>query len=640
MAKPNKNHKLLLQAFSLFQNGNLDDAKSICEDVLKTDPNSVDANHLYGVILLHKKFFKESLPFFERALRNDDKHAKIWSNQSLALSGLERLDDALASVDRAIKLDPSLMEALYNKANILLKVDRTNEALELLDIYIQANPKNYFVRFIRANALRKIDQFELAIEEYHRIIALKPDFIEALLNLGLSLSDTGNYEESLDYFNKVLLIKDDFSECHINKGATLERMGLYQEAYQCFLDALRINPNSIDALLNCGITLEKLGRLEESIQFYDQLIELDHANQAAYFNRGYVLEKLQRLDESIKNYDKAIELEPSKSDTYWNRSLVLLCKGDYERGWAEYENRLKLKMAESHYLTNRLQGLAWNGSPAAIKDKVLLVRSEQGMGDTIQFCRYVKYLAKMGAKVILQVQKPLYQLLQDLEGVGLLIHEGHPLPVFDLYCNLMSLPFLLRTTIETIPSEIPYLKASPDKVREWDERLGPRINGVKRVGLVWSGGFRPDRPDLWLLNKRRNIELSKLKGFRTEGIEFHSLQKGELPEAELVVLYLQSWDGPNIVNHADQLTDFTETAALLENLDLLISVDTSTAHLAGALGKPVWLMNRFDTCWRWFLDRDDSPWYPSFRIFRQKGYDDWSAVIEEVERALRVFAKN
>jgi hypothetical protein len=228
-------------------------------------------------------------------------------------------------------------------------------------------------------------------------------------------------------------------------------------------------------------------------------------------------------------------------------------------------------------------------------------------------------------------------VLQGLEGLENLNSDADPHPEFDYYCNLMSLPLLLKTTVETIPNEIPYLKADPDKVKAWADRLGPKVS--KRVGLVWSGGFRPDRPDLWLLNRRRNIELIQLIGLKTEGIEFHSLQKGELPEAELVVQHLQNWDGPKIINHADLLTDFTETAALIENLDLLISVDTSTPHLAGALGKPVWLMNRFDTCWRWFLHRSDSPWYPTFRIFRQKSYDDWTPVVKEVKVALDEFAK-
>jgi tetratricopeptide (TPR) repeat protein len=628
---------LLAHAFSTFQKGDLDKAQATCQQILLKEPESIDVNHLLGVIYLQKQMFAKALPFFDLVISKDRLQIKVWSNRSLVLAGLRRFQEALVSVDKAIELDPLFAEAFYNKANILLKQDRLKDALPCLDRFIAINPKSHFVFFLKGNTLRQLDLFEEAIDCYRMSIELEPNFVEALLNLGLSLSDTGNFEDSIIYFDRVLSINPNFHECHINKGATLERMGKFEQALECFHDSLKINPASKDSLLNCGITLEKLGRLEEAINFYDQLIALDDKNQSAHFNRGYVLEKLQKLDDAIKSYDKAIELEPNKVDAYWNRSLVYLCKGDYERGWVEYENRLKLKMAENHYWTSQLKQYGWNGEPFIIKDKTLLVRSEQGLGDTIQFCRYVKSLSEMGANVVFQVQKPLIGLLKDLDGISQIIHEEDPVPEFDYICNLMSLPLLFKTQMDTIPSNIPYIKADPERVKFWDKKLGKKIQ--KRVGLVWSGGFRPDRPDLWLLNKRRNITLAQLLNLKTEGVEFHSLQKGELPEAELVVLYLQNWDGPDIINHADLLTDFTETAALLENLDLLISVDTSTAHLAGALGKPVWLMNRFDTCWRWFLDRSDSPWYPTFRIFRQKSYDDWSSVVEEIKEALIQFSK-
>jgi hypothetical protein len=329
----------------------------------------------------------------------------------------------------------------------------------------------------------------------------------------------------------------------------------------------------------------------------------------------------------------AIALNPEKLDTQWNRSLLLLCSGDYENGWKEYEKRLLLKQAVFHYDRVQLKDYEWQGLKQSLQNKTILLRSEQGLGDTIQFCRYVSVLSEMGAKVILEVQPPLLNLLKNVEGLSQIISLGQPVPAFDYYCNLMSLPFLMETSIDSIPNKMPYLFAEIDKVEHWRKKLGPKIG--KRVGLVWSGGFRPDQPELWPINKRRNIELIKLEGFKTDGIEFHSLQKGELPEAELVVLHLKGWDGPKIINHADSLNDFTDTAALIAHLDLVISVDTSTAHLAGALGKPVWLMNRFDTCWRWFLDREDSPWYPTFRIFRQSFPNDWDSVVQKIANELK-----
>lgn len=630
--------RLLAHAFSTFQKGDLDKAQATCQQILLKEPESIDVNHLLGVIYLQKQMFSEALEFIDKAMAGGGSNAKFLSNRSLALSGLGRFEEAILAVDNSIKLDPLFAESFYNRSNILMKVERFNEALHDLDKFIALKPNHYIAMYVRANLLKKLGHADLAMAAYKQVIKLKPDFIEAMLNIGLLLADRGSLEESMTFFDKVISMRPDIYECYVNKGALLERMGKFEDAYNSFKKALTLNPNAKDALLNTGIVSQKLGKLQESLDCYNQLIELDPKNLGAYFNRGYVNERLQRLDNSINDYSKAIELAPDHWDAYWNRALAILCKGDYERGWLEYENRFKLAMAANFYSKGESKHSLWNGDSQLIQGKVLLVFAEQGLGDTIQFCRYVKHLSNMGAKVVFQVQRPLINLLKKLDGVSEIIYEGEQLPEFDYFCYLMSLPLLLKTNIDSIPNKIPYLNACPEKVKFWAEKLGPKIN--KRVGLVWSGGFRPDRPDLWLLNRRRNIELVKLLSLKTEGIEFYSLQKGELPEAELVVLHLQNWDGPKIINQADCLNDFTDTAALIANLDLLITVDTSTAHLAGALGKPVWLMNRFDTCWRWLLDRSDSPWYPTFRIFRQESPDDWAPVIGKIQQELQNFAKS
>lgn len=626
------------EAATFLQQGNPDKALEICKKILAKEPKSFEANQIAGVVSLQKGLFENALDYLDRALKVDNQNVRIWSNRSLAFSGLKRFKDAHLSADKAISLNSQFPEALYNKATIYIKEERLNDAVEYLDKFIQLKPDHYLAIFLKSDLLRKLEKFDQAILACKQVVELKPDFSNALINLGQLLSDQERYEEALIYLEKALKIEPNFPAIYNNIGVTLERMGKFAEAHEYFSKAIKLNPKFTEALLNCGVVLEKLSRLEEAVQHYNQILASDNKNAAAYFNRATCLERLQKLDGSIADYNRVIELEPKKEkDALWNRSLVMLCKGDYEFGWREYENRLKLDYAQSFYDTERLKAFNWHGDPKILHGKRLLVRAEQGLGDTLQFCRYTKHLATMGAKVILRVQKPLINVLQGLEGLENLNSDADPYPEFDYYCNLMSLPLLLDTRIETIPNEMPYLKADPEKVKAWADRLGPKVN--KRVGLVWSGGFRPDRPDLWLLNRRRNIELIQLIGLKTDGIEFHSLQKGELPEAELVVQHLQNWDGPKIINHADLLTDFTETAALLENLDLLISVDTSTPHLAGALGKPVWLMNRYDTCWRWFLHRSDSPWYPTFRIFRQKSYDDWAPVVKDVKAALDEFAK-
>ncbi len=631
------NLPLIEKATHLLQKGDQEQALDICKKILNKDPESFEANHIAGIVSLQKGFFEVALDFFDKALVEGGTHAVVWSNRSLALSGLKRFDEAMSSVNKSLKLDPNFADAFYNKAVIFIKLDCINEAIDNLNKFINQKPNHALAIFLKADLLRKLEKNDLAIDALKEALRIKPNYLEAMFNLGQLLSDSERYEESILYFDKLIELNPKIPEVFSNKGVTLERMGKFQDAKKYFEEALKLQPDHKLTIQNYGIVFEKLGQLESAITQHNKLISMDKSDAVAYFNRACCYERLQKLDQAIEDYSRSIELDPNKTDAQWNRSLTLLCKGDYEKGWFEYEKRLRLGQAKNFYLPSSYDQFKWNGDKELILGKRLMVRAEQGLGDTIQFCRYVKQLSQLGAIVILRVQKPLMNILRCLEGVSELSNEEGSYPEFDYYCNLMSLPFLLRTSIHSIPNEIPYLKADVDKVKVWADRLGPKVN--KRVGLVWSGGFRPDRPDLWLLNRRRNIELIQLFGLKTEGIEFHSLQKGELPEAELVVQHLQNWDGPKIINHAYQLTDFTETAALIENLDLLISVDTSTPHLAGALGKPVWLMNRFDTCWRWFLHRSDSPWYPTFRIFRQKSYDDWIPVIEEVKTALDEFAK-
>jgi hypothetical protein len=251
------------------------------------------------------------------------------------------------------------------------------------------------------------------------------------------------------------------------------------------------------------------------------------------------------------------------------------------------------------------------------------------LGDRIQFCRYAKLVADLGATVIFETESQLKDLLGSLDGVAQVVERGNALPDFDYHCPLLSLPRAFRTTLSSIPAHVPYIKSNVGKVVYWKEQLGERKTKL-RVGLVWSGGFRPNRPELWSANNRRNIPLAALAPLKHLDIQFYSLQKGQPAESELTELTAGDWNGPDIIDFTCQLHDFSDTAALIENLDLVIAVDTSTSHLAGALGKPVWILNRRDSCWRWLLGRNDSPWYPTVRLYRQRAPGDWDDVVQRV----------
>jgi tetratricopeptide (TPR) repeat protein len=382
--------------------------------------------------------------------------------------------------------------------------------------------------------------------------------------------------------------------------------------------------------------LKGLGQLASALASYDRGLAIQPESAAAHSNRGALLTELHEWNVALASCDLAIAIAPGYADAHFNRSLCLLLTGDWLRGWAGFEWRLQSSQAKKAGETPRaFAAKRWDGQEP-LAGKAILLHGEQGLGDTIQFVRYAKLVADLGTKVVLEVQPPLIGLLSGLDGISHLAAQGDSLPPYDLHCPLMSLPFAFGTTPATVPALIPYLKAPSKKVDEWSNRLGEKTK--PRVGIVWSGGFRPNHPEQWLVNGRRNIPLRMLTAWRHPGVEFYSLQKGEPAESELAQCIASHWDGPGVHDVASHLKDFTDTAALIENLDLTVTVDTSVAHLAAALGKPVWMLNRFDSCWRWLLDRSDSPWYPTMRLYRQEGPGDWEGVVKRVKTDLDTLA--
>ena len=406
--------------------------------------------------------------------------------------------------------------------------------------------------------------------------------------------------------------------------------GRYAQAAGCLARAVAANPGHAEGHKNLGTALANLQRHEEAAASYGHAIALDASSAESHFNRGAVLHLLKRHAEEAQSYERAIALRPDYAEAHYNLGLCLLLKGDLARGWQEFEWRWKIASLRGNW-----RGFAqplWLGD-APLAGKTILLHGEQGMGDSLQFCRYAGKVRDLGARVILEVPAPLVALLGTLDGVAQVVASASPLPAFDFHCPMMSLPLAFGTVLESIPAQQRYVHSDAGKVAQWRNRLGERTR--PRVGLVWSGGFRPDQPHVREVSLRRNVGLRALAPLRNAGIEFYSLQKGRLAESELFEAVKQGWDGPEIVDLTADIGDFSDTAALIENLDLVITVDTSTAHLAAALGKPVWLLNRFDTCWRWLLDRDDSPWYPTLRQFRQTRPGEWDEPVARVGEALR-----
>jgi tetratricopeptide (TPR) repeat protein len=582
----------LRQGVALHQQGLFAEAELIYRDVLQQEPTSFEAMHLLGVIALQARKTREAVELIAKAITLNPAVATAHCNLGSALIALQRYPEALARFDKAIALNGDLADAHAN----------------------------------RAAALNALKQHEQALASCDRAIALKPDYPEAHNNRAHALNALKRHDEAVASCDKAIALRPNNPEAHNNRGNALNALARHEEAIASYDTAIAYAPKYAEAWNNRGNALLHLGRAEDASASYDQAIAIRPDYAEAYSNRGNALSALQRCEAALASYDRAIALKPDYAEACFNKSILLLLMGRFAEGWRLYEWRKKraIPVAARDY-----QQPLWLGE-TDIAGKTILLYEEQGLGDTIQFCRYAALVAKRGARVVLEVPPQLTRLVADLSGVAQIVETGRPLPAFDLHCPLLSLPLAFKTELATIPAAIPYLKADPDKSRAWKEKLGARTK--LRVGLVWSGGIRPNQPVS--VNKRRNIPLARFAALKHPEFEFYSLQKGRPGESELAELKRSHWNGPDIRDFTGALGDFSDTAAFMDNLDLIITVDTAAAHLAGAMGKAVWILNRFDTDWRWLLERTDSPWYPTARLYRQDKAGDWEPVIARVRTDL------
>jgi tetratricopeptide (TPR) repeat protein len=576
------------------------------------------------------------------------------NNLGLILDKQGKHDDAIALLDKTASIAPNAAEVHFNLGNIVKALGNLPQAIERYRKALSIDPNLVDAHLNLGSALQTEDKLDEAIASYRRALAIKPDYVLAYNNLGLALGKRKEYEEAIALFEKALDIDPDDPVVHNNLGHVLLAQDKLDASTRHIRRALEIKPDHAEAFYNLGNALTRKYELETvlvnenkarsndakaplaeqnlpeaAIECFRKAVSIKPDYAAAYCNLGAALQVRGRIDEAIDCYHQALAIDPELATAHWNESLCLLLTGDFNKGWEKYEWRWKnkqLKKPPTEFVQPR-----WHGKES-LQGKTILLWGEQGLGDTIQFCRYATKVAAQGATVLLSAPAALKPLLARMPSISAIITEGETLPDSDYHCSLMSLPFAFDTTIDTIPADVPYLHADPVKCRQWQTQL-QQHTGL-RVGLVWSGGFRPDQPEIWSTNERRNIPLRKLAPLNLPGIDFFSLQIGDYGVRQLTELREASWDGPAIIDYTDAIADFSDTAALIDNLDLVICVDTSTAHLAGAMGKPVWILNRFDTCWRWLLERSDSPWYPSARLFRQPTPGDWDSVIADVADAL------
>jgi hypothetical protein len=607
---PHQNPRIQ-EALALHQAGRLAEAAELMKQLLNFFPKNTQLLTHLGTLYLQQGNAEQGVRLLEKSLQITPQQPMALLNLANGMVALKRFEDALVQYERAIAMQPT-PEAYFNRGTTLQKLDKPLEALGSFDRALTLKPDFAEAYIHRGLSLQILKRTEEALRNFDRGIALKPGIAEVHFFRGNAFMELKRGEEALACFNQAVSLQPGYAEAYNNRGAVLQDMDRLGDALASYESAIAVQPAKPEAYNNRGTVLRKLKRLKEALAAHNQAIALKPDYAEAHNNRGSVLQELKRFDEALAAHDLAITLNPDYVEAYWNKALLKLLMGDYKDGWRLYEWRVKPRT-----FTQPL----WKGEEP-LDEKTLLVHTEQGFGDVIQYCRYAPLLEKRGAKVVFEAPGALIPVLSTLSGSITLVESGKPLPSFDLYCPMMSLPLAFQTTLESIPAEIPYLFASPDKKTAWLQKLGKKSS--PRIGLAWSGKA------LHSNDHNRSIELETLRPLLDLPFEFHSLQKEYRKEdqAKLAKLFL-------LKDHHLELNDFSDTAALISEMDLIISVDTSVAHLAGAMGKPLWILLPYLPDYRWLLDRADSPWYPMATLFRQPARDDWKAVVSEVVQRIQ-----
>lgn len=565
--------------------GRLAEAEAAYRQILAADPKQPDALHLLGVIALQVGKADIAVELIGQAIRHHDRNAAYFSNLGTALRRLGRFDEALDVCRRAVDIAPGFVDAYNNLANSAMDKQLYDEAAEAL----------------------------------RRLLAQRPALVDQRLLLGRALILAGRPAEAADELRDLLERQPGLSAACVNLGVALRKLGRPAEAVAVYRKGLAATPDDTALLSNLGSTLDGEGRGSEAVALFHRAIARQPDFADAHVNLSVALRDLNRLEEAGAAAREAIRLKPDSAEAHTNLGHTRLLLGDLEQGFAEYEWRFRLPDFSS---PKRSFGVpVWDGGPLA--GRTLLVHDEQGVGDGINFIRYVPLLKERGARVVVEVNTQLVRLFQGVEGADAVVGRFTPLPPVDASVSLLSVPRLLGTRVDTIPAKVPYLKAEPALLESWGERLAS-VPG-RKVGIVWAGS--PEHRN----DRNRSLALESLAPLgQVPGVCLVSVQKG--PAAARLE---RPVPGMDVLDLGREIRDFADTAAILMHFDLLISVDTSVAHLAAALGRPVWTLLPFAPDWRWLMDREDTPWYPTMRLFRQARAGDWDGVLARVAAALR-----
>jgi tetratricopeptide (TPR) repeat protein len=576
------------QALAFHRAGLLNEAEQLYRQVLTTHPKSFDCQHLLGVITYQRGDYA----------------------------------DAIAQIDLALKINADVADAHLNRGNALKKLKQLDEALESYDRAAALKPDDPMILNSRGSVLRELLRFSDALADFDAAVALKPDFSEAFNNRANTYKDLELFDAALADYGHAIALNRHNADALSNRGNLYKRLERYDEALADYDQAVAREPRNAEAAYNRGTALLDLDRPDAALAELDRAVALRSTYVEALYNRGIALMNLKRIDDALADYGRVIALEPDHHNAHWNRSLCNLMLGRYREGWVDYERRIETDTVLMPWQNcGRPQ---WTGS-RDVAGKTVFLHAEQGFGDSIMAARYVSRVKELGARIVVGLPAALAPVMEQIGGIEVVTRE-EAVPPFDLHCPLMSLPRAFDTTVETIPADVPYLRAPTAHLETWRARL-PQHGGL-RVGINWAGrsDFRWD--------KVRSIGLTRmLPLLAARNVRFFALQR-DLHDGDAELLR----GHPHVTPLGHDIESFADTAAIISHLDLVISSDTSVVHLAGALGKPVWVLLHYAPDWRWLLDRTDSPWYPTARLFRQAKIGDWSGVVDAVTAELASLA--
>ncbi len=609
------------------QGGNLAQAEPLYRQILHADPANAGALHLLGLLAHQTGHGDAALALLRQASALDTGVAGVHFNLGIVLMGQQQFAEAAASFRQTLQCDPGHVEAYINLGNAYLSQGQPADAALCYQQAIRIQPVRADAYINLGNAHLAQGNPSAAIEAYREALRINPQHAHGQANLGSALFNQGQLDEAAVCFRAALKLDPANVKALCHLGDILVLLRQYSQATDCYRQVLRLNPEHLQARTHLGRALYWLGQFAEATDCFQGVLNINPNHPEALNNLGLALRDQGRIAEAEQAFQRALDLDFGQGVALWNRCLLRLLQGKFTEGWPDFEQRWQLSGAEKR----SFQQPRWDGSP--LDGKTVLVFAEMGLGDTIHFLRYLPMVKERGGTVLLECQPALVNLLAGVKGVDQLIPAGTPLPAFDVQFPLLSLPALFGTTLETIPCNIPYLKASAHQVEHWRQRMrrvasfsGEPKATKKNIGIAWQSNLKHQGQCFKSIPLRYFEALGRMKN-----VQLFSLQVGpgteQLAEAAFPVADLGSRFDPNSLE---------DLAAAMMNLDLIVTIDTAVAHLAGALGVPVWVALPLVGCWRWQLERSDSPWYPTMRLFRQTKLHDWGDVLDRVAAEIRV----